>query len=508
MKQKYIMSKLLVAALAAGAVQTVAAQTVLGDGPRLPADRMTQDDILNGATLSEIRNAGLIIFTTPMNKQDGFGDGPNETNASVGNRSPEDGNRPTLQGNGTFLRVNGLDAQTCLECHTIVSNATVPATLGVGGVGGINTSPMFQPDLVNVADPDLDGVAEFTGRLINPPFLFGSGGVELLAKEMTQDLQDIKQQALQNPGVSYPLISKGVGFGSIIAVPSDPNATPPLPDLVLDTSAVVGVANDLVVRPFGRKGDNETVRKFDVGAMAFHMGMQSVEAFGAGDADNDGVNDEITIGDLSVLSIFNTTMDRPFQESLSAEAAIGEQIFSEIGCSGCHIPQLVTDRNTLPYKLTGTPDQPFADTFYEVDLRNTPMNFKDDPNAGVIVRLFSDLKRHDMGEDLKETFNLADDQANREFVTARLWGIADTAPYLHDGRALTLASAIRMHDSQGGEAVEEAQAFKALSIEDKNRLLAFLGTLRTPHDPNEDVFDEDDDDHHGDVDDHQGYKDD
>jgi CxxC motif-containing protein (DUF1111 family) len=92
-----------------------------------------------------------------------------------------------------------------------------------------------------------------------------------------------------------------------------------------------------------------------------------------------------------------------------------------------------------------------------------------------------------MGEGLKESFSLATDQENGEFITARLWGIADTAPYLHDGRALTLEDAIKMHDSPGSEAATASQNFKALSANDQLNVIKFLNTLRTPKNPNSDV---------------------
>ena len=75
------------------------------------------------------------------------------------------------------------------------------------------------------------------------------------------------------------------------------------------------------------------------------------------------------------------------------------------------------------------------------------------------VPLFADLKRHKMGPRLAETFEAAT-VANDEFTTARLWGVADTAPYLHDGRATTLSAAIELH---GGEAQSARDAFMALS---------------------------------------------
>ena len=88
--------------------------------------------------------------------------------------------------------------------------------------------------------------------------------------------------------------------------------------------------------------------------------------------------------------------------------------------------------------------------------------------------LFADLKRHDMGPRLAES---AGSPLDRFFTTARLWGVADTAPYLHDGRATTLTEAILWH---GGEAEDARQAFADLSDSGKRDLLSFLRTLRTP----------------------------
>ena len=56
-------------------------------------------------------------------------------------------------------------------------------------------------------------------------------------------------------------------------------------------------------------------------------------------------------------------------------------------------------------------------------------------------------------------------------------GVADTAPYLHDGRALTIKEAILLH---GGEAEESRDAFAALSAQEMEALLSFLDSLRTP----------------------------
>lgn len=446
--------------------------------PRLdPNQRISQSDIEDGnLSIKQIRKAGLLVFTTPFNKADGYGDGTPDLTL-LDNRSP--GNRPTLQGNLTFLRVNGLDSQTCLECHTILSNAEIPARLGVGGVGGASQNAIFQADNIDVADSNNNGIADFNGRFINPPFLFGSGGVELVGLEMTRDLQNLKQQAIQTPNVVVDLITKGIGFGSITA---NSNGQ-------VDTSNVVGVNDDLVIKPFGRKGEFATVREFDVGAAAFHLGMQATELVGEGvDNDQDGVVDELKEGDLSALSIFNTTMNKPVESKRNSDEEAGFTIFNSIGCSDCHVPQLNTNTKHLPYKLIGANQSPFSDGFYQSDLNKFPASFKKNNTGGIEVNLFSDLKNHDMGEGLKESFSLATDKQNREFITARLWGIADTAPYLHDGRALTLVEAIKWHDNPGSEAAISGQGFKALVEESQINLIKFLNTLRTPPRPNLDVL--------------------
>jgi len=130
-------------------------------------------------------------------------------------------------------------------------------------------------------------------------------------------------------------------------------------------------------------------------------------------------------------------------------------------------------------RFPAVPTDPDENIYFRVDLTRQPAKFDTNGQGGVIVPLFADLKRHDMGAGLAEDFARASDQRNREFTTARLWGIADTAPYLHDGRATTLTEAILFH---GGEAQAARDAFDALGDTDKVDLLEFLRSLRTPVD--------------------------
>lgn len=442
-----------------------ALRDVLAEGSRLGSDRTSQDGIAAGQySLLELRQRGMAMFTTPFNAADGYGDGPMDPNDPI---TP--GGRPTLQNNGVFLRVNGLDAQTCLECHSILSNASVPPVFGIAGVGAVSSNALIKPVRIDTTDEADAGFATLVGRFANPPFLFGSGGIELLAKEMTQDLQRLRQQAVDNPDTDVALVTKGVSFGTIRYAGG-----------ALDTSRVEGIDDDLVVRPFGRKGEFATVRQFDIEAVQFHFGMQPVELFGEGvDEDGDGVVDEVLPGELSALHIFNTTLKPPLAQMRGEAAERGAALFGSVGCTACHVPALTTQRRRLTFSFPEILTDPFANVFYDVDLAE--VGFEPIDGGGVVVPAFSDLKRHDMGDRLAES---SGGRLDRLFITARLWGVADTAPYLHDGRAMTLRDAIMYH---GGEAQTARDSFAALSAAEQDDLIEFLRSLRTPLDATDEL---------------------
>lgn len=463
-----------VAIVAASGLASVATAALLGEGPALGPfqSRTTQAEVASGnLSLHELRLRGLRMFATQFNQYDGYGDGPMNPSDTT---SP--GGRPTLGGNGTFLRINGLDAQSCNDCHGFISTASVPPKAGVGGSGGLNNAAMFMPHNIDVADHSFTGQAGFDGRLIVPPALFGVGGLQLLGKEMTADLQTLRQYALANPGEEVRLVTKDVDFGVIVANASG----------VVDTSGIEGIDADLVVKPFGRKGEFSSVRAFDQEAMRFHFGLEPSEIVGSGvDADGDGVTDEVLPGELSALEIFLTTQDTNRRAKADNDARTGFKRFQTIGCAHCHRPALRTESRYLDYSFPEVPADPSANVYYTADLAAAPPRFRLTRDGGLTVPLFGDLKRHDLGPGLSEQFQGADEHINREFITAELWGVADTAPYLHDGRALTLNAAIMAH---GGEADAARAAYANLSETERSQVLAFLRTLRTPARPNADVL--------------------
>ena len=74
-----------------------------------------------------------------------------------------------------------------------------------------------------------------------------------------------------------------------------------------------------------------------------------------------------------------------------------------------------------------------------------------------------------------------DSGANRqEWRTPPLWGVRDSGPYLHDGRADTLDQAIALH---GGQGKDPATRYFGLPPRRRQQVRAFLKSLVAPVDP-------------------------
>jgi CxxC motif-containing protein (DUF1111 family) len=133
----------------------------------------------------------------------------------------------------------------------------------------------------------------------------------------------------------------------------------------------------------------------------------------------------------------------PSDAQAAAAVAAGRRLFHSVGCASCHIPDL-----------------------------------------GSVRGIYSDLLLHDMGAELSDPGSYdTEDSASRdhlkrgEWRTPPLWGVRDSAPYLHDGRAPSLAQAVALHDGQGAVS---AQRFRALGPGQQSQVLAFLNSLAAP----------------------------
>ncbi len=461
------------AGLSTGTI-AAAAEPIVGD-ERAVVRHLSHAGIASGAVdLAEVIEAGHRLFTARFTRLDGAGR-PAATAAEVPTRRPV-GAAPDM------LRTSGPDASACSGCHN------QPAA---GGAGDFVANVFVAPQDIEY---DFDSVAPDLSMERGTVAVHGAGLLELLAREMTAELWRQRDQAVAHAretgqAVRVALSAKGVAFGWLTA----------RADGILDTDEVDGVHPDLIVKPFGQKAVTISLRQFSVTAFNQHHGMQPAERFGPrwtgeADFDRDGQADELTEGDITAAVLFQATLPpparlQPEHPALRAAATRGEALFLEIGCGSCHVPELAVDSAVFvepgPYNPAGTLRAQDGAGMVAVDLAALWGDRVElTADGGVIVRAYTDLKRHQIAD--PQTPFFANERITQNFVardrfrTAPLWGVGSTAPYGHRGDLGTLAEAIAHH---GGEAAAVREAFGALPETDQAAIIEFLKSLRIPEDP-------------------------
>ncbi|MCA8961890.1 MAG: c-type cytochrome [Planctomycetes bacterium] len=210
-------------------------------------------------------------------------------------------------------------------------------------------------------------------------------------------------------------------------------------DGITGVARMVTVAGVPEVGRFGWKAGIPLLQDFIGDAMGNEIGVTSPDT-GRGFAfltDSDGVADpELSSTEFEDLLFFLQMLDAPRRVgSADPLVALGEQVFSEVGCATCHIPSLAGSEG--PVNL-----------YSDLLLHNVhPSTFRgmEDPGAGVGL-----------------------------YRTPPLWGIRLTDPYFHDGRAETLVDAVLLHQ---GEATSSRVAFENLSSTEQDALIRFLEDL-------------------------------
>ncbi len=463
-----------VAAVLSGCGGTVTAEepVPIGERPGIQ-QHVNQADLVSGAIgFDEMFQLGKQLFNAKFNKLDGLGR-PLATGAA----------NPTHRqaGQPDFVRTSSPDSLSCAACHIDPRDAG-------GGDFVVNVFVLAQND-----DPVTFDVRNADER--NTLGMMGSGLIELLAREMTADLQTIRTGALQAAAaagapVTVSLDTKGVNFGKLTANP----------DGSLATSQVAGVDADLIVKPFSQKGVTRSVREFTDNAMNHHHGMEPVERFGRGhldsqgnvidtdDFDGDGVPDELTVGDITVVTMYQVFQNTPAQvmppePERVAAVGRGEQGFAAAGCTSCHVPALVLKNPVFcePYALN--PSNTFSDQSQKVCADLTQQGPGPRPvkqaDGTVAVRAYTDLKRHVICDNGTPHYCneplVQNGVPTNQFLTRKLWDVGNSAPYGHRGDLGTITEAIVAH---GGEAMASRDAFNGLSPSQQADIVEFLKSLQ------------------------------
>jgi hypothetical protein len=404
-----------------------------------------------------------------------------------------------------FNRISGPDTNSCAGCHN-------RPLVGGGGdiVGNVFVlGQRFDFATFNQADTlPTDGAADELGNPVTLQTIansrktvgmFGSGFIEMLARQITGELQAIRDTT--PAGSSRALVSKGISFGIITHNSDGTWDTSRCQGLAAPSLASSGSANppSLIIRPFHQAGNVISLRQFSNNAFNHHHGIQSEERFGVGvDADGDGFANELTRADVTAAAIFQATLPIPGRvisrdPAVRAAVANGERKFQAIGCANCHIPALplthggwvYTEPN--PYNPPGNLQVGDAATL-SVDLTDPqlPPPRLSVVNGVVNVPAYTDFKLHDIssGPDDPNREPLDMNQpagtlgffaGNSKFITRKLWGIANQHPFGHHGLYTTMREAVLAH---GGEAQASSNAFRALPKYDQDSVIEFLKSLQ------------------------------
>lgn len=267
---------------------------------------------------------------------------------------------------------------------------------------------------------------------------------------------------MMSPRVAPPM----TGLGLLEAIPEATLLGRTDPD-DLDGDGISGRANwtsdartqARVIGRFGWKATKPTVEAQAAGAFNGDLGITSelnpkedcTDAQAACKAAPTGGTPELDPTILANVAFYSRTLAVPARRGLDdAQVRRGEELFQQSGCASCHTPMHVTG----PF-----PPVPAL--------------------AGQTIHPYSDLLLHDMGDGLAD--GRPDILANgREWRTPPLWGIGllekvnEHGFLLHDGRARNAAEAILWH---GGEAEAAKEKFRTMPRDDRDALLAFLGSL-------------------------------
>ncbi len=352
------------------------------------------------------------------------------------------------------------NANSCVECHF------------QGGVGGGGTNEFNVGSFEVLPSPErkkmVSGVVHAfatsevwreDGNLVNRLFPPVKGGTRIIngCEIVTDNFSPVIWSEVNTPplfglGLIDKMAGRSISFDGISRAAEAMNRS-----LEGDFDSIpVGRVRSLPggkIGRFGWKGQFATLRDFVAAACAVELGLTNPER--AQNIPNKYVADkdakyDINMEQLNALVCFVENLPRPVQvlpdDPQQREIALrGQRLFSEIGCAECHTP-----------------------------------------NMGGIEGVYCDFRLYDIDELVrvggydkppKELEPPLTHPESHEWKTPPLWGVADSAPYFHDGAAPSLTSAILRHSSQ---ARLPRQAFEKLGLADQHAVVAFLETLKAP----------------------------
>lgn len=235
---------------------------------------------------------------------------------------------------------------------------------------------------------------------------------------------------------------------------------------------------------FGWKAQKANLHDFTMTACAVELGLHVPDHAQAGlphKPDYKPTGYDLDQDECAALVQFLRDLPAPQRHvpnvpKLAEYLSAGEKLFAQVGCAVCHMPQLGEVNGLYSDLLLHDMGPELLDSgSYGVFQPDSPGEDADDPLPSIAQA--QPMPFMALTGFTTEAQTPKFGAAQSEWRTPPLWGVRDSAPYLHDGRAKSLEQAIAMH---GGEGVQVAINFFRLTKDDQTRVLSFLRTLVAP----------------------------
>ncbi|WP_296256610.1 MULTISPECIES: di-heme oxidoredictase family protein [unclassified Pseudomonas] len=335
---------------------------------------------------------------------------------------------------------------------------------------GLTPEPVYGIQLQDMAIPGITPEAKVRVEYDSMTVHFRDGTPAHLRRPTLRITQlgygPIHPQARTSARIAPPMI----GLGLLEAIPEAAilaNANPDNRNGTGITGTPNRVWDDAQQKPvlgrFGWKASQPSIQQQNVHALAGDMGLTTTlrpaddctpsQTACLQAPSGKGPNGEPEVSDniLRLITFYTRNLGVPARRDVADPQVLqGKNLFFKAGCQQCHTPQFTTATDAAEPEL-----------------------------ANQVIRPYTDLLLHDMGEGLAD--NLSEFQASgRQWRTAPLWGIGLTETvsghtrFLHDGRARNLMEAVLWH---GGEALPAQRQVLAFDEQQRAALLAFLNSL-------------------------------
>ncbi len=381
----------------------------------------------------------------------------------------------TRDGLGPFF-----NAQSCSGCHFkdgrgqaleengdgslgVLFRLSIP---GLSSKGEITPDPVYGGQLQPFGILHVPGEAQMKVTWTERPGTYADGSPYSL-REPAYELVNLGYGApAPNLLISPRVAPQIIGMGLLEAI-SEEDLLAAVDENDIDHNGISGRANHVwsarlqqkAMGRFGWKAEQPTVVEQSAAAFNGDLGITSslfpdrnctetqVECQQA----NSGGEPELEPHILDRIEVYSQGVAVPIRRTWDSQEVLGgKAAFTELGCADCHTPKYVTGTTSSLKELQKQTIWPYTD-----------------------------LLLHDMGEGLADHRPVFD-ASGTEWRTPPLWGLGLIPAVnkhnhlLHDGRARGFAEAILWH---GGEAEAAKEAFKNLSPERRDALVAFLESL-------------------------------